>query len=360
VSTITYKCPHCGAPLKFDGDAQNWKCEYCISSFNEKEIRALENKLISEVENPSMAAGENHTHEHSPDDEFTSKARVYSCTSCGAEIVTDDTTAATFCYYCHNPAIIPGQLSEKYKPSRIIPFKLERDKATEAFVKWCKKKPLISKDFTTSSQLEKLSGIYVPFWLFDCKAKGYISAQAKNVRTWRSGDIQYTQTDYFNVSRTAIADFNGVPADGSQKADNKLMEALEPYDYSQMKDFSMAFLSGYFAERYDLSQETVFNSVSNRIQGYAKKLMNNTISGYGSVNVTNCSADIDEANATYVLLPTWMFTYKYKDKTYIFAMNGQTGKITGNLPISKKRLIFRFVAYWAIAFAIMVLGGMLI
>lgn len=350
MSTITYKCSNCGAPLTFDGDAQNWKCEYCISTFYEKEIRGLEDKLISEVKDPNKAT----------DDEFTSKARVYSCTSCGAEIVTDDTTAATFCYYCHNPAIIPGQLSEKYKPSRIIPFKFERDKATTAFIKWCKKKPLLSKDFTSNSQLEKISGIYVPFWLFDCKTKGFLSAKAKNVRTWRSGDIQYTQTDYFNVSRTGVAHFSGIPADASKKVDNKLMEALEPYDYSQMKDFSMAFLSGYFAQRYDLDQQAVLSSVSNRIQAYGKKLMHNTISGYDSVSITSCSADIEGASATYVLLPTWMFTYKYKDKTYMFAMNGQTGKITGSLPISKKRLIFRFVAYWAIAFWIMVLGGMLI
>lgn len=351
MSTITYKCLNCGAPLVFDGDAQNWKCEYCISTFGEKDMEALEHRL---------ALDEQHGMHKQKDDEFASKARAYSCTSCGAEIVTDDTTAATFCYYCHNPTIIPGQLSENYKPSKIIPFKMEKDRAKGAFIRWCKKKPLLSKDFTSSSQLEKLSGVYVPFWLFDCEAKGQIAAQAKNIRSWRSGDIEYTQTDYFNVSRTGIASFTGVPIDGSKKIEDKLMRDLEPYDYSQMKDFSMTYLSGHFAQRYDLDQNAVSGSIMNRVKGYTNRLMSNTISGYDSVSITNNTAEIAKANATYVLLPTWMFTYKYKEKTYMFAMNGQTGKITGSLPISKARLMIRFAIYWAISFGIMMLGGMLL
>lgn len=341
MSVVTYKCPNCGAPLAFDADEQNWKCEFCRSSFDEEQVKAIEGKLPLE-------------------DEFASRARAYSCTSCGAEIVTDDTTAATFCYYCHNPAIIPGQLSGDYKPAKVIPFQFDRNKATEAFIKWCKKKPLVSRDYISSSQLKLLSGVYIPFWLFDCEINGQITADARNIRTWRSGDKRYTETKYYSVSRAATARFDGIPADGSKKAEDHLMETLEPFDYSQMEDFSMAYLSGYLAERYDKDHHEVFGRIKSRVEEYTSSLLRNTISGYSSVSVNSCNVDISDTRATYVLLPTWMFTYNYKGKTYVFAMNGQTGKIAGSLPISKARVAAWFGAISGSLFAILLLGGLLL
>jgi predicted RNA-binding Zn-ribbon protein involved in translation (DUF1610 family) len=292
------------------------------------------------------------------DPEFEDKARIYSCTSCGAEIVTDDTTAATFCYYCHNPAILPGQLSGKYRPAKVIPFKFKREAATETFVKWCKKKPLLSRDFITTSQLEYISGLYVPFWLFDCDIKGHISAEARNVRTWVSGDKRYTETKYYDVRRAGKASFGGIPADGSKKIDDELMEVLEPYDYQQMEDFSMSYLSGYLAEKYDVDCTQVYDRISERVKTYSKKLLRDTIRGYNSVTVHNSNINVANVKPTYVLLPTWMFTYEFKGKTYMFAMNGQTGKVAGRLPISKKRAAAWFGIISSVVFIILWIGGM--
>lgn len=341
MSIITYKCPGCGSALKFDAEAQNWQCEFCHGVYNNKTVEGLADK-------------------HSPSDNETKlEARAYNCSSCGAEIITDATTAATFCYYCHSPAILPGQLSGDYKPSKVIPFKFKREEATRIFVKWCKRKPLLSGDFTSSVQLERLTGIYIPFWLFDCQAEGYIGADASNSRSWTSGDKRYTETKYYKVSRTARASFTGVPADGSRKTDDRMMEMLEPYDYSQMEDFSMPYLSGYFAEKYDMDQNQVFDRITARINSYTSKLLHDTIHGYGSVRINQCTVDVHNANASYVLLPTWMFTYKYRGKTYIFAMNGQTGKIAGNLPISMKRVAAWFGMISAGVFTLLMIGGVL-
>ncbi len=352
MSVITYQCPNCGGPLGFNADLQSWKCEFCLSDFDEDAVRAL--KEEQEEHRSENAAEEERA-------EFESNARSYSCPSCGAEIVTDDTTAATFCYYCHNPAILPGNLSGTYRPSKVIPFTFERAAATEAFIKWCKKKPLLSKDFTSSSQLELLSGVYIPFWLYDCDIRGKMSASARNIRTWTSGDKRYTETKYYDVVRAGTAKFRGIPADGSKKTDDRLMETLEPYDYSQMRDFSMSYLSGYLAEKYDVGENEVYDRIKERIQNYSRRLLEDTITGYSSVSVNNCLADIYQSRATYVLLPTWMFTYNYKGKTYVFAMNGQTGKIAGSLPLSKARMALWFMGVSAVAFIILfVVGGIFI
>lgn len=354
MSVVTYKCPNCGGPLTFNAEGQNWKCDFCLSTFNNEDIQGQNN------EDPKKEDEEKKQQETSQNAEFEANAKTYSCPSCGAEIVTDATTAATFCYYCHNPTIIPGQLSGKYRPAKVIPYKFDRNAATEIFKNWCKKKPLLSKSFTTSSQLELLSGIYIPFWLFDCDTRGKIVAECKNIRTWTSGDKRYTETKFYSVMRAGVASFNGVPADGSKKMDDKLMEILEPYDYNEMQDFSMTYLSGYFAEKYDVDLDGVMGRLSERINSYSTSLLNGTINGYDSVYVKECSNDIFKTGSQLVLLPTWMFTYKYKDKTYIFAMNGQTGKIAGNLPLSGGRMAAWFGAISAIIFTIIMLGGILL
>lgn len=362
MGVITYKCPNCGGSLKFNAESQDWKCEFCLSALNNDEIKSIEERFNTEAEsmNKGMPEPEDIESQRQANLEFESDARIYSCNSCGAEIVTDKTTAATFCYYCHNPAIIPGQLSGSYRPAKVIPFKLKKAAATEMFIKWCKKKPLLSKSFTTSSQLELLSGVYVPFWLFDCDTRGDMTAYAKKVRTWVSGDKKYTETKTYNIVRSGNARFLKLPADGSSKADDKLMETLEPYDYSQMEDFSMSYLSGYMAEKYDKNQNEVFGRIQDRVQQYTKKLLQDTIVGYSSVTVNTCNINIRDSKAAYVLLPTWMFTYKYRGKTYVFAMNGQTGKIAGSLPISTGRAAAWFGAVSAGVFALLLIGGMFI
>lgn len=357
MSVVTYKCPNCGGPLGFNAESQSWKCEFCLSDFNSEEIEKISEQQNQTGENPE---NENTEESARKDSEFEEKARTYICSSCGAEIVTDDTTAATFCYYCHNTAILPGRLSGEYRPAKVIPFKFERDRATEMFIKWCRKKPLLSKDFTSSSQLKLLSGVYIPFWLFDCDVRGRMSAEGRQVRSWTSGNKKYTETKYFDIHRAGTASFKGVPADGSKKTEDKLVRILEPYDYNQLEDFSMSYLSGYLAEKYDIGKDEVFGGVSERIKDYTDTLLRNTIMGYSSVSVRDSSVDIYDAKATYVLLPTWMFTYNYKGKTYVFAMNGQTGKIAGNLPLSKGRMAAWFGIISAITFAITFIGGMLL
>ena len=260
MGVIVYKCINCGGPLNFKAESQNWTCDYCLSEFNELEVRNFIKNEQAQAEANSAA----HYRNISRKTRNSKKRRSgYRCESCGAEIVTDETTAATFCYYCHNPTIIRRRLEGEYRPEKVIPFKINREKATELFIGWCKKKPLLSKRFISTSELEKLSGVYVPFWLFDCHPMGEISGEATKVRIYTSGDTRYTETKYYRVLREGKAIFRDVPADGSKKMDDELMTILEPYHYKDLTDFSMSYLSGYLAEKYDMDQNDVYGRVRN-------------------------------------------------------------------------------------------------
>lgn len=363
MSVMVYKCPQCGAPLTFDADKQTWSCKFCLGSY---EVEQLEKLLAQEKHEDQSSSLENEASETpqedntAVDEDFNQNARVYSCPDCGAEIVTDATTAATFCVFCHNPTIIQSQLSGAYKPHKVIPFKFDKEKAKEAFKKWCRKKPLVPGLFKSAPSLEKITGVYLPFWLFDCDISGGIHANAQKIRTWRTGNTEYTETQYFEVIRDGNMHFEHVPADGSSKMEDNMMDLLEPYYYDQMVDFSMPYLSGYLAEKYDQDENAVFPRIDKRVNEDTVSQLRDTIKGYSAVQVDQSNVAFLKKHAHYALLPVWMQKYKYKDKDYLFAMNGQTGKVVGNLPYSMGRAAAWFGGIAAAVFAILFLGGMLL
>lgn len=251
--------------------------------------------------------------------------------------MTDEVTAATFCPYCGNPTILPGRISGGLKPDGVIPFKLGKEDAKAAFLQLCKGKPLLPKFFAQEQQVEKITGMYVPFWLYDCESDFFASYRATKVRHWSDSRYHYTKTSYFHLNRGAIADFSGIPMDGSRKMDDTVMESIEPYDYSQLVDFETAYLSGFLADKYDVQASDGESRIRERVTVSMDELIAPTLVGYNSVLPTVKKVNIHHSKAKYVLLPVWMLSTRYKGKTYTFAMNGQTGKMTGELPICPKR-----------------------
>lgn len=333
METVQYKCPNCGGNLEFKADKQGFGCEYCLSFFTEEEIKEIFDK------NESMKLDENVIENEQQKHDFEEHTNLYSCPNCGAEIISEDTTSATFCYYCHNPVILSGRLSGDFKPSKIIAFQIDKNKAEELFKEWCRKKWFLPNDFKSSSQLEKMSGVYVPFWIADCNIKANMNAIGKKIRTWSSGDYQYTETSEFALVRRASVAMEGIPADGSSKIEDQLMEAIEPFNYQEIKPFSMSFLSGFFADKYDVDKGQVFPRIKNRAVNGCDMLLRSTMKEYSSISVSNSDINILQTNWNYMLLPVWFMTYKYRDKQYSFAINGQTGKLAGIPPLSIAKLL---------------------
>lgn len=342
---LSYKCPNCGGDLKFDPKTQKLTCEYCLSSFQkeeiEKEVHKHEKKTQTVFEEKKGTAG---------------TVNMYTCPSCGAEIVTDETTAATTCYYCHNPVVFTKQLTEEFRPSQIIPFKKSREEAIATFEAWCKKKWFLPRDFTSPRQLDHITGIYIPYWLVDCDVEGRLYGSGQRVTSWKRGDYLYTKTDIYAISRVATMRFLRVPHDASSKADDTMMNSIAPFDYKDLTPFSYAYLSGFISERYDVDKQTVFPIVQSWVDNAVENELRRSVSGYSSTQFTRPSIFIDKAEYEYVLMPIWMLTYTYQGKVYVFAMNGQTGKTWGSVPVSQKRLNLFLVILFLVLVVILFIG----
>lgn len=269
----------------------------------------------------------------------TDGLRTYVCKSCGGEIVGDETTGATSCPFCGNPVVMMGQFSGALKPDYVIPFKLDKNAAKEALKKHYQGKRLLPKVFKDANHIDEIKGIYVPFWLFDADANADIRYKATRTSHWSDSDYNYTKTDYYSIWRSGSLGFSGVPVDGSSKIENDLMESIEPFDFSQAVDFQTAYLAGYLADKYDVDAEQSIARANERIKTSTEQAFQSTVQGYVTVIPEYSGVRLFNTNAKYALYPVWILNTSWNGKKYTFAMNGQTGKLVGDLPLDKSALM---------------------
>ena len=330
------KCPSCRASISFNPKVGKFKCEYCGSEFTLEEMKQHEDNASTDKKN---AAPKNQ------EDTYNNYIS-YKCESCGAEIVADNETAATFCVYCGNTAILQSKLSGKFSPDKIIPFKKEREAAINAFRGLSKGRPLMPRDFNDIKNIEKIRGVYIPFWLYDINVSGDLIMNGQTIEKWTVGDTHYTKTNNFLVTRGGTMDFNNVPVDGSTRFDNKIMNTIEPFHYDELIPYNHAYLSGFYAEKYDEEAEKVYPEAQARALNSARDILKADARMYTSKIVTSDKLEAKEQNRQYAMLPVWMVNVKYKGKMHIFAMNGQTGEFIGNIPLSAKRtLIYTIITF---------------
>ena len=349
-TVITYKCPKCEAGLLFDAAEQVFNCEFCLSKFTKDELDATDTAQKAEEK-----AKEN--------DEFRSEILEYRCANCGAEVIAEKNTAADFCYYCHNPIVLVDKISGEYKPTKIIPFKFDKEAAKDTFLRFAKKKWFVPKDYFTADSVDKISGVYYPFWVTDADTDSEMNAIGKNVRTWRSGDYRYTETTTYSVYRRGEIHFEDLTTSAISTEDKKMLEGILPYPIEDYKDFSMPYLQGYLAKKRDIDREVLYPEVKGRMDSYARTLLTRT-TNYSSLSVNSLDVGILKSHWEYGLLPIWILTYtkkhkkdKSKDKTYVYAMNGSTGKVYGELPVSISKLLLAALGVFVGALALSLLFG---
>lgn len=343
-----YKCPCCDGAIEFDSSVQKMKCPYCDTEFEMETLLAYDNELKSIPEDDMRwdSMGGQQWREGEAEG-----LRIYSCNACGGEIVGDETLAATSCPFCGNPVVMMGQFAGALKPDYVIPFKLDKNAAKEALKKHYMGKKLLPKAFKDQNHIDEIKGVYVPFWLFDTDANAHIRYKAVRVRTWSDSKYNYTETSHFNVTRGGTIGFTGVPVDGSSKMDDTLMESIEPFNLNEAVDFQTAYLAGYLADKYDVSAEDSIARANERIKASAEQMFRNTVNGYTTVEPISTNVAFKNGVSRYALYPVWVLNTSWQGKNYIFAMNGQTGKFVGDLPLDKsafKKWLFRI---WGIASA---------
>ena len=361
-----YQCPACTGPLHYSAKSGKLACDYCGSSFDVAEIEALYARKEAEAAAAKQAADAKAEAAQAAKDEAAEAAaasggwdtsdlsrdwgaeadglRVYSCPSCGAELICDQSTAATACPYCGNPAIVPGQFSGALRPDYILPFRLSKDDAVQALRAHYKGKPFLPRSFTSANHIEQIQGVYVPFWLFDGGAEGAASYRASNTNVFETGDYEITETRHYHVVRAGSLAFEKIPADASSKMPDDHMDSIEPFDYAQLRPFSTAYLPGYLADKYDVTIDDSRDRADTRCRETLAQALRDTVTGYGACVTEHEDIALRRGKVHYALLPVWMLSTKWRGQDFLFAMNGQTGKLVGDLPTDRGRFWGMFAA----------------
>ena len=326
-----YKCPCCGGAIEFDSSLQKMKCPYCDTEFDMETLASYDAGLKDEQDNmewETSAGGEWQEGE-------ANGLRSYICRSCGGEIVGDANTAATSCPFCGNPVVMMGQFSGALRPDFVIPFKLDKNAAKAGLQKHLTGKRLLPKIFKDQNHIDEIKGVYVPFWLFDTDADARVRYRTTKLRCWSDSEYNYTETSHFLVHRGGSVGFEHVPVDGSSRMADDLMESIEPYDFSDAVGFQTAYLAGYFADKYDVGADESIERANERVKKSAEEAFASTVEGYDTVTAESSSVQLHGGKAKYALYPVWILNTTWKGQKYTFAMNGQTGKFVGDLPVDK-------------------------
>ena len=361
-----YQCPACTGPLHYSAKSGKLECDYCDSSFDVAEIEALYARKEAEAAAAKQAADAKAEAAQAAKAEAAEAAaasggwdtsdlsrdwgaeadglRVYSCPSCGAELICDQSTAATACPYCGNPAIVPGQFSGALRPDSILPFRLSKDDAVQALRAHYKGKPFLPRSFTSANHIEQIQGVYVPFWLFDGGTEGAASYRASNTNVYEAGDYEITETRHYHVVRAGSLAFEKIPVDASSKMPDDHMDSIEPFDYAQLRPFSTAYLPGYLADKYDVTIDDSRDRADTRCRETLAQALRDTVTGYGACVTEREDIALRRGKVHYALLPVWMLSTKWRGQDFLFAMNGQTGKRVGDLPTDRGRFWGMFAA----------------
>ena len=363
-----YQCPACTGPLHYSAKSGKLECDYCGSSFAVAEIEALYARKEAEAAAAKQAAdakaeaaqaakaeaaeaaaasgdgGWDTSDLHSDWGAEADALRAYNCPSCGAELICDESTAATSCPYCGNPTVVPGQFSGALRPDYILPFRLTKDDAVQALRAHYKGKPFLPRSFTAGNHIEEIQGVYVPFWLFDGGAEGEASYKASNTNVYETGDYEITETRHYDVFRAGSLAFEKIPVDASSKMPDDHMDSIEPFDYAQLQPFSTAYLPGYLADKYDVTVGDSRDRADKRCRETLAQALRDTVTGYGACVTDHEDISLRRGKVHYALLPVWMLSTKWRGQDFLFAMNGQTGKLVGDLPTDRGRFWGMFAA----------------
>lgn len=338
-----YKCPNCGGAIHFDATKQTLVCPWCQSEIEVAGLEVFNQELAEEVIQEWQQDSQVYAEEIN---DFS----VYSCRSCGGEIIQKDIDITSRCPFCGNEVIHTGKVSGDLRPDLIIPFQTTREQAIAEYLRHTKKK-YVPRAFLDKDHIEEIRGIYVPFWLFDAETEAKYHFRGTRSRSYREGEYRVVATDHYLLVREGELSFQHVPADASSQLDDARMESIEPFDYRQAVPFHSGYLAGFLANRYDVEANEVENRAMERIRSSVREVFAETCDGYLLEGEADSSLRKLSGSKSYALLPVWLLVTKYQDNLYTFAMNGQTGKFVGDIPVDKKAMLWgaglRFLLFFA-------------
>lgn len=321
---MIFKCKNCGGNVVYSPEKGKMFCPFCDSEDSE--------------ERKDYAGGE-----------------LTICPECGGEVPVQEHTSATQCPYCDNYIILNERVENEYLPKLLIPFRMGKEQCKQTIRDKFKKCIFAPTDFLSEARLNSMKGTYVPFWFFNYRAQYHFQGEGSKVRSWRAGNMQYTETSYYNIVRDMDIDFSRLPADACVEMPDEIMDLMEPYNYAELQEFKPEYLSGFYAEKYNMLSGLVEFRAKQKATEDAGKIMKESYAGYNHVRQIEDDLRMTDTRTEYGLLPVWKYIYRYKEQEYSFYVNGQTGKIVGTAPLSKAKVWAYAGTLWGCLTLIMVM-----
>lgn len=337
---MEYKCKVCGGELRFEPELGKLRCPFCGTEYEMDEYADHANLHDHDHDADQGRQAKDAGFAQATDDstDIQEDLVVFSCPHCGAELVTDKDTIASKCVFCQTPMVIDQQASGKFKPQMVIPFEVDKKQIEDLYEQYIQTKPFYPPEYSKANVIEKIKGIYLPFWMFDLNLSGFVQAQGERTMTHTIGDWIVTDHFVYQIDRKGKQAFDRIPVIASSKTPKDAMDALEPFDYSKMVQYNPGYLPGFLAQRYDLDERKTFEVSNERAQVTYQQSMTDTMAGYEMLQITNEQIKPVLQGTNYTLCPVYLLFMDYDhDEDKLIAINGQTGKIVGNIPIDKKK-----------------------
>lgn len=324
---MIYKCKNCGGNVVYHPDKNKMYCPHCDGIDSEEEVKSSATAV---------------------------------CANCGAPMETSPYTSACKCEHCGSYTILEERVEGELTPHLILPFKISKEKAIKLLEKEFQSRYFTPMTFLSAATLEGMEGIYVPFFLYDYLASFDYAGMGTKVRSWQRGNTEYVETSYFRVERNLNIDFDKIPVDASINMDDTKMDLLEPFDEKALESFQKKYMSGFQAERYSEGLMEIEPRAQEKARKDSEELLRETLTGYTTLQADRKHLNLQRRNASYALLPVWVYYYQYHGQKYTYYVNGQSGKILGKTPVSRGKIFAYGGAVWGFLFTMMLLVKMIL
>ncbi|TYQ13222.1 UNVERIFIED_CONTAM: A2L zinc ribbon protein [Acetivibrio alkalicellulosi] len=346
-SSEVYMCPNCGGNVEYDISSQMLKCPYCDTEINFKD----EDSTINDYRFDDVAKIESKS-------SWGNEVSVVKCDGCGAETVVQKDQTALQCNYCGSSHVLASKQTAGIKPEAIIPFKIDKHKADELYIKWIKGRWLAPGNLKIFYQSDMLHPVYVPYWTYNSNSYNRYTARGGKyyyVNVTRNGkSVRERRTRWFNVSGRFEYFFDYVEVNASKNYNDSIMKKIEPYNNSGLEAYKPQYISGYTAERYSRNVVEGFEYAKSKMKDILNsEVRKRVLRNYDTVSNIRINSNYIDVKYKHVLHPIWTALYDYKGKKYRYIVNGQTGKISGQAPLSPLKLTLLIIIGLAILMTIL-------
>ena len=339
------KCPQCGATITFNPERGMLYCEYCGYT---REVPI----------GNTAAAGEEldfESAQHTESFNWGEQKKEVQCKQCGAVSIYDALETAAVCPFCGSTSVMPAATSNTIAPGAVCLFEITKEQASANFSKWLKKKLFAPRKAKLSAMPDAFNGVYLPYWTFDALTHSQFTARAGYDSTEKDDNGRSsTTTDWKRVHGEYEEFFDDVTVVASKRHEGSGVKDCEPFNFSKLVPYTPEALAGFVAERYsiglkegwEMAQQTINSRLKDHIAKFIKKRWN-----ADRTDKLKFLTSYSNITYKYLLVPTWISSFKYKNKTYQFVVNGQTGKVGGKYPLS----VFRLIVFWTLLIGIFAL-----